>query len=101
MAFDKKVSYFLNKYLTRIKSLYAPDEMWLWGSRAYGSPGEFSDIDLIVVSDTTRLGSFGEFVFVSTVRKTMGGSIERLHDNRSDFLIERFSKKIINKKHSF
>lgn len=48
-----------------------------------------------------RLGSFGEFVFVSTVRKTMGGSIERLHDNRSDFLIERFSKKIINKKHSF
>jgi len=51
MAFDKKVSYFLNKYLARIKSIYAPDEMWLWGSRAYGSPGEYSDIDLIVVSE--------------------------------------------------
>jgi predicted nucleotidyltransferase len=50
MAFDRKVSYFLNKYLGKIKSIYAPDEMWLWGSRAYGSPGEYSDIDLIVVS---------------------------------------------------
>lgn len=26
MAFDKKVSYFLNKYLAKIKSTYAPDE---------------------------------------------------------------------------
>jgi hypothetical protein len=26
MALDKKVSFFLNKYLTRINSLYAPDE---------------------------------------------------------------------------
>lgn len=50
MAFDKKVSYFLNKYLAKIKSTYAPDEMWLWGSRAYGNPSEYSDIDLIVVS---------------------------------------------------
>ncbi len=50
MVLDKKVSYFLNKYLAKIKSLYSPDEMWLWGSRAYGSPGKYSDIDLIVVS---------------------------------------------------
>lgn len=50
MALDKKVSFFLSKYLVRIKSMYAPDEMWLWGSRAYGSPDEYSDIDLIVVS---------------------------------------------------
>jgi len=49
MAFDNKVSYFLNKYLVRIKSIYAPDEMWLWGSRVYGTPNEYSDIDLIVV----------------------------------------------------
>ncbi len=50
MVFDKKVSDFLNKYLAKIISIYAPDEMWLWGSRAYGSPDEYSDIDLIVVS---------------------------------------------------
>lgn len=50
MALDKKVSFFLSNYLARIKSLYSPDEMWLWGSRAYGSPDEYSDIDLIVVS---------------------------------------------------
>ncbi len=48
-AYD--VSYFLNKYLAKIKSVYEPDEMWLWGSRAYGSPGEYSDIDLIVISN--------------------------------------------------
>lgn len=50
MALDKKVSFFLSKYLAKINSLYSPDEMWLWGSRAYGSPDEYSDIDLIVVS---------------------------------------------------
>lgn len=77
MAFDKKVSYFLNKYLARIKSIYAPDEMWLWGSRAYGNPGEFSDIDLIVVSNkfsgmkfTKRMYRFIESIGLLSDRNT-------------------------------
>jgi len=77
MAFDKKVSYFLNKYLAKIKSIYAPEEMWLWGSRAYGSPGEFSDIDLIVVSDkfsdvkfTKRMYRFIESIDLLSDRNT-------------------------------
>jgi len=77
MAFNKKVSYFLNKYLDRIKSVYAPDEMWLWGSRAYGSPGEYSDIDLIVVSTkfsdikfTKRMYKFIESIGLLTDRNT-------------------------------
>ena len=77
MAFDKKVNYFLNKYLSKITSLYAPDEMWLWGSRAYGSPGEYSDIDLIVVSNkfsdikfTKRMYKFIESIGLLTDRST-------------------------------
>lgn len=31
MVFDKKVTSFLNKYLSKITSIYSPDEMWLWG----------------------------------------------------------------------
>lgn len=76
MVFDKKVSYFLNKYLAKIKSVYEPDEMWLWGSRAYGSPGEYSDIDLIVISNkfsdikfTKRMFRFIESIGLLSDRK--------------------------------
>jgi len=48
---DEKVRYLLDNYLEKIKDIYAAEELWLWGSRAYGNPGEYSDIDLIVVSD--------------------------------------------------
>ena len=75
MEFDKKASDFLGKYLTKIKSIYAPDEMWLWGSRAYGSPGEYSDIDLIIVSKkfsdikfTKRMYKFIESIGLLTDR---------------------------------
>ncbi len=73
-AYD--VSYFLNKYLAKIKSVYEPDEMWLWGSRAYGSPGEYSDIDLIVISNkfsdikfTKRMFRFIESIGLLSDRK--------------------------------
>ena len=49
---DKKVNDFVLKYLDKIKEVYAPQQIWLWGSRAYGTPHEYSDIDLIVVSNT-------------------------------------------------
>jgi predicted nucleotidyltransferase len=77
MVFDKKVSYFLNKYLAKIKSIYAPEEIWLWGSRVYGHPDEYSDIDLIVVSKkflgikfTKRMYKFIESIGLLTDRNT-------------------------------
>jgi len=48
---DKKVGYVLKNYLPRIKEIFNPKEIWLWGSRASGQAGPYSDIDLIVVSD--------------------------------------------------
>ncbi len=78
MAIDKKVSYFLNKYLARIKSIYSPEEMWLWGSRAYGRPGEFSDIDLIVVSN-----KFSDIKFTKRMYKFIE-SIGLLSDRNSE-----------------
>lgn len=78
MVFDKKVSYFLNKYLARIKSIYAPEEMWLWGSRAYGNPGEFSDIDLIVVSN-----KFSDMKFIKRMYKFIE-SIDLLSDRNAE-----------------
>ena len=47
---DRKIQYFLDHYLNRIRELFDPQELWLWGSRAYGRPSAFSDIDLVVVS---------------------------------------------------
>lgn len=51
---DRKIRYFLDHYLDRIRELFDPQELWLWGSRAYGQPSTLSDIDLVVVSRRFR-----------------------------------------------
>ncbi len=48
---DEKVRYLIDNYMEKIKDIYAANEVWLWGSRAYGTPNKYSDIDLIVVSN--------------------------------------------------
>jgi len=48
---DKKINYILKNYLNRIKETFDPKEIWLWGSRIYGHPDLYSDIDMIIVSD--------------------------------------------------
>ncbi len=48
---DEKVSYFCEHYLEKIKAIYRPTGLWLWGSRAQGTAHEYSDIDLIIVSE--------------------------------------------------
>jgi predicted nucleotidyltransferase len=75
---DEKVSYFLNKYLGKIKSIYKPDELWLWGSRAYGKPDEYSDIDLIVVSE-----KFSDVKFTKRMYKFID-SIGLLNDRTAE-----------------
>jgi hypothetical protein len=47
---DKKVNYIINNYLDKIKTLFNPQEIWVWGSRIYGTPTPYSDVDMIVVS---------------------------------------------------
>ena len=48
---DKKVNYILKNYLDRIEAIFVPKEIWLWGSRIYGHPDLYSDVDMIIVSD--------------------------------------------------
>lgn len=55
---DRKVQEFLDRYLGQIQELFDPQELWLWGSRAYGRPSTLSDIDLVVVSRKFRTTRF-------------------------------------------
>lgn len=48
---DRKINYVIKNYLERIKEAFDPKEIWLWGSRVYGHPDPYSDIDMIIVSD--------------------------------------------------
>lgn len=48
---DKRVNYILKNYLNKIKEIFDPNEIWLWGSRIYGHPDLYSDVDMIIVSD--------------------------------------------------
>ncbi|MFQ6056111.1 MAG: nucleotidyltransferase domain-containing protein [Methanosarcinales archaeon] len=67
---DSKIKYIISNYLPKIKSLYSPKEIWFWGSRIYGNPNQYSDIDMIIVSD-----KFAEIRFIkrrSTFLKQTG-----------------------------
>jgi predicted nucleotidyltransferase len=67
---DKKVNYIINNYLDKIKDLFNPQEIWVWGSRIYGTPTPYSDVDMIVVSP-----KFGQIRFLkrrSTFLKETG-----------------------------
>lgn len=48
---DSKVRYVLDRYLGTIRSHFAPAQVWVWGSRVHGRPHEFSDVDMVVVSE--------------------------------------------------
>jgi predicted nucleotidyltransferase len=50
MVVDERVQYILDHYLDRIRERFAPAQVWVWGSRAYGHPHEYSDVDMILVS---------------------------------------------------
>lgn len=48
---DQRVKYVIEHYLGKIKKLYNPQEIWIWGSRIYGNPTPYSDVDMIIVSE--------------------------------------------------
>jgi predicted nucleotidyltransferase len=45
-----KIERFLRQYLPVIRELYAPEQVWLFGSFAHGRPDPWSDVDLMIVS---------------------------------------------------
>ena len=51
---DAKVRYILENYLEKIRAEFAPAEVWLFGSRIYGVPDQYSDVDMVLVSDRFR-----------------------------------------------
>ena len=51
---DPKIRYVLDNYLETIRREFAPAELWLWGSRVYGHPDQYSDVDMILVSERFR-----------------------------------------------
>ena len=48
--YDDQVETLLHRYREVIQRLYAPESVWLFGSRAAGTASSHSDIDLLVVS---------------------------------------------------
>jgi predicted nucleotidyltransferase len=73
---DRRAQYFLDHYLDRIRELFEPQELWPWGSRAYGRPSGLSDIDLVVVSR-----KFSRIRFLKR-RSTFLRTLRIIHDRR-------------------
>lgn len=49
----KNISNLISKLTERLKERYQPEKIILYGSYAYGMPDEASDIDLLIIKDTT------------------------------------------------
>ncbi len=52
MIFDSKVQEIILKMVERLKRVYQPNKIVLFGSYAYGQPDRDSDIDLLIIKDT-------------------------------------------------
>ncbi|MGD8240615.1 MAG: nucleotidyltransferase domain-containing protein, partial [Armatimonadota bacterium] len=51
---DPEIRRFAEKYLDRVKAMYGPLQLWVFGSRVRGEPYQCSDIDMLVVSERFR-----------------------------------------------
>lgn len=54
MVKDKRLRKLILEIVDRIKKEYDPEKIILYGSYAYGTPTEESDIDLFIVKDTDK-----------------------------------------------
>ncbi len=54
MVKDKKIKKLILEIVDKIKKEYQPEKIILFGSYAYGTPTEDSDIDLFIVKDTDK-----------------------------------------------
>lgn len=69
-AVDQSVSReVIRRIVTRLVAAYAPERIVLFGSHAYGTPNEDSDIDLLIIKETDE----GFFKRLVTVRQAVAG----------------------------
>jgi len=54
MVKDKRIRKIISEIVEKIKKDYQPDKIILFGSYAYGTPTEDSDIDLFIIKNTKK-----------------------------------------------
>ena len=54
MVKNKRIQKIITEVVEKIKMEYEPDKIILYGSYAYGTPTEDSDIDLFIVKETDK-----------------------------------------------
>ena len=54
MVNDKKIKKLINKLAEKIIIKYKPEKIILFGSYVYGNPSQDSDIDLLIIKNTSK-----------------------------------------------
>jgi len=54
MASSGEIRLIIKGLVERLLAEYSPSKVILFGSHAYGNPGPHSDIDLLIIKDTTE-----------------------------------------------
>jgi len=54
MATSQEIKTVIQRILERLVAEYAPQQVILFGSHAYGIPGPDSDVDLLIIKETSQ-----------------------------------------------
>lgn len=86
----KNNSKLINRIVEKIKKEYKPEKIILFGSYAYGKPTKDSDIDLLIIKNTTA-DSDSRWL---TVRKLVRDEIRKISIMPLVYTMQEINKKI-------
>ena len=83
---DLKKNPFFKDIVSRLKAEFHPKKLFLFGSRAYGTPRDDSDYDFVLVTDTTDKGRIENLIRASEVCRDLPISIDVFVYPEAEFL---------------
>ena len=90
----------VNKIINQIKKAYQPEKIIIFGSYAYGTPNESSDVDLAVIKETKENFVNRLKKMAKIIRSYLGADILVYTPNewqealkRGDYFVEEIAKK--------
>lgn len=81
----KNIDEVIDQYILELKKQIRVDQVILFGSYGRGTPRDYSDIDLVVVSPDFEGGTEKDYLILDRAARKINCLIEAIPYNRNDF----------------